>query len=93
MAGIFQNTFSANAPGLEMTTAKNLVFLIDDDASVRKGVARLLWAAGLRKRNFRVGFRFPDPSTTQRPFVRDRGCADAGNQRDGFAERIDSALP
>lgn len=29
-----------------MTTAQSLVFLIDDDASVRKGVARLLWTHG-----------------------------------------------
>ena len=52
MAGFFQNTFSANAPGLEMTTAKSLVFLIDDDASVRKGVARLLRAAGYESEIF-----------------------------------------
>ena len=37
---------------LEMTTAESLVFLIDDDASVRKGVARLLRAAGYENEIF-----------------------------------------
>src|SRR5881394_3278046 len=35
-----------------MTTAESLVFLIDDDASVRKGVARLLRAAGYESEIF-----------------------------------------
>ena len=37
---------------LEMTTAESLVFLIDDDASVRKGVAQLLRAAGYESEIF-----------------------------------------
>ena len=37
---------------LEMTTAESLVFLIDDDASVRKGVARLLRTAGYESEIF-----------------------------------------
>ena len=37
---------------LEMTTAESLVFLIDDDPSVRKGVARLLRAAGYENEIF-----------------------------------------
>jgi FixJ family two-component response regulator len=35
-----------------MTTAKSLVFLIDDDASVRKGVARLLRSSGYESEIF-----------------------------------------
>jgi FixJ family two-component response regulator len=43
---LLQNTFSAKRSPFEMTATESLVFLIDDDASVRKGVGRLLRAAG-----------------------------------------------
>ena len=49
---VLSEYFFGKRSRLEMTTAKSLVFLIDDDASVRKGVARLLRAAGYESEIF-----------------------------------------
>src|SRR5512132_2031107 len=51
-SSILSEYFFGKRSRLEMTTGKSLVFLIDDDASVRKGVARLLRAAGYESEIF-----------------------------------------
>jgi FixJ family two-component response regulator len=59
-----------------MIPSNSLVFLIDDDASVRKGVSRLLRSAGYKNEAFRSVSDFL-ARTTFGTGLPDRGCADA----------------
>jgi len=70
----------------------SLVFAIDDDASVRKGLARCS-ASGVQKRNFRIGSDFLAHPPHARPSCVIVDVPDARYQRDGISRNSDPASP
>jgi len=50
-----------------MTTAKATVYVVDDDASVRKAVARVIQTAGLNVKTFASALEFLDQAPPDSP--------------------------
>ena len=76
-----------------MIPSNSLVFLIDDDASVRRGVSRLLRSAGYKNEAFRSASDFLAREQHSGPACLIVDVRMPGAQRNGSAKRFDSAAP
>jgi PAS domain S-box-containing protein len=69
--------------GMTSPSPAGTVFVVDDDASFRRAVCRLLRAAGHQVTPLALGLRVRAEPAGRRPRVRRRGPADAGLERPG----------